>query len=1452
MSSSLSTSIERDISSSSSLSSSHITSPQSNDTPILAEGTVTSAPFHTAIQATTSSHDFPTASSQRTTTTTRHRRISTTSFSTLGPVITRGYNKGGDRTKRDRTKSSALNANAPTAESIARAIAFPALTPTLNDQNQQQATASTSSPVPHAHWVSSSGLPSQANSNPQIQSSVNLIPVTTASNAGQPKPSRPPRSPLRPKLPSLTTRRKGQDSSIPVAGGSHRIRGDSSLSIGGIEYLRRTLESFRQALRTERDSSPELTAYEDTAEKTSSHTPRQRLSSITLSGFFGPGHLPPIQQEQRSQPSPPPSSPSNMSLSDQRSTQRLIDELMEDLTPRSPTGSIGPPAPPLPLPRNVDRVKRAGGHRRTYSSPGSVSVRSRSGTGTGSGSGSGSDVRGRTLSGGTFGRTLGSDGLLSDVETLRNGRLVNDGTASAPISPALKSTPLPTVQLPFIAARSNRASEATSSPHSTIAFPPAPAVGPITSDSLPSPPPLSPPSIGALPTPLVIQSPPLITPPVPEDTKGDKPFFQPTALPSLSVPPTPQKSVHRSSKTSLSPEVHPFAAVVAMMEEGDSPPRRRSRLSEKSSEEVPKSPGRSDKGNTRENGERHSEGRKQTPRRGLIGPGGIIPSLAKLRGAQSLQSFPQRPSEPHPIIVPIPPSPPSTAAVPVGQYTRTGTNTPATPIWPNSTTYLRPGPATPLTPFWSKPRFAVSNARQPSPSSSSRLPTPTPTHAPRNETVTSSGNGIGGLPQPRMEEGLIEIPRFKKKELNLGIVRTRGPRQKAAWIGLWAIWVFNGLLSLFFDVNVIYILVHAKTWQFATAAYAVLWAISTLAVWLGWEVGYEFWRRWRLARPAIEPMYMSLPASLHLSLISFNHFTFLLHIRASARNTPHSGDMTPETAHALLQLFPGLLPLLPRAAIAMVILISFWDPAADVTAPFGGSIDDKSRRDPHFFRLDSPGQLTGYARGVCVTFSIWVALRLVVVVTSGLVLWSFSGRPLGGLIGHRFSRKKQLAFSTRGPPTTPRKPKSSLQTRDPSTTSSPQKSWIEQENEFNWAWRDRARARIQDAFELCMIRRSNRGTGSFLYQGEIPWGRIIDQRSTRSVTGTGRHTQVQTPIEMGIATRRERSKRRPLSTEDFISSFVEGKEKQDPPDRHIRAERSTGSQDDNEKITPESKSTKSKSRSDKPRPESTLDPTSITLGAADLRPSPSRANTAASSSATDLFYTPMAGNTPQSEKTRSVAEGIHRLPPLPSEDDGRAAPPPSAYRPGGILTEFGVREGTQCGRGRDSPDSGSGEGEDESTGLLSATASATVSPRASILSRDRSASSASRDGSNGHPRSNSGTYSSTGGSASASRSSSRSRRRAYTTSSPGERLNRARSSSIGLLRESVANAAAAGGSFVRRARSGTMLSGTGSVEHGGYSKFGVNDGENQLMKPGIEADEREEVLDFGPVTPRSR
>jgi len=169
-------------------------------------------------------------------------------------------------------------------------------------------------------------------------------------------------------------------------------------------------------------------------------------------------------------------------------------------------------------------------------------------------------------------------------------------------------------------------------------------------------------------------------------------------------------------------------------------------------------------------------------------------------------------------------------------------------------------------------------------------------------------------------------------------------------------------------------------------------------------------------------------------------------------------DILPETCYALVQLAPGLLPLLPRAAIAVVPLIAFWTKGA---SPPGIS---SNIRDPHFFDPDTK-QLTTYAKAVLLAFVAWVGLRLFVVWISALVLWS-SSLP-----------------SFRGRSAVPR-PVNRI--RDPASTRPPDKSWQSTEHEFKWEWRDRSRARIQDAFELCMMRHHPRRVGENVLPEPIP------------------------------------------------------------------------------------------------------------------------------------------------------------------------------------------------------------------------------------------------------------------------------------------------------------------------------------------------------------------------------
>lgn len=156
------------------------------------------------------------------------------------------------------------------------------------------------------------------------------------------------------------------------------------------------------------------------------------------------------------------------------------------------------------------------------------------------------------------------------------------------------------------------------------------------------------------------------------------------------------------------------------------------------------------------------------------------------------------------------------------------------------TTFLRPAPLPPPSSTYPA-RFALtnytrSNDSSPSPSnldgSYARAP-PDVRKSPIRGLSAGAGEG----------EEMVEIPRFKRKELNLALVRRRGPWQRLGWIVLWATWLVNGLAGLvsllisprgqadieFFDVNLMYMLVqYVPAWLLDSGRRLMLDVLPTL------------------------------------------------------------------------------------------------------------------------------------------------------------------------------------------------------------------------------------------------------------------------------------------------------------------------------------------------------------------------------------------------------------------------------------------------------------------------------------------------------------------------------------------------------------------------------------------------------------------------------------------------
>ncbi|KAF8578536.1 hypothetical protein K439DRAFT_1648755 [Ramaria rubella] len=329
---------------------------------------------------------------------------------------------------------------------------------------------------------------------------------------------------------------------------------------------------------------------------------------------------------------------------------------------------------------------------------------------------------------------------------------------------------------------------------------------------------------------------------------------------------------------------------------------------------------------------------------------------------------------------------------------------------------------------------------------------PVPTHAPRSSTVS---------------------PRFRAPSLHLSLLRSPALSMRIRY-ALHPVIVFAHLpLQTYFDFNAVFMLIQlsshpgptnsSRSWSLASAAYIACYALQVLGVFLLYELVYSFWRRWRVKRPLILPIYLSSPAHNFAAMTSFTHFCFLAYIRRSARPSlpspsallaslfahtptpPPSGSPSPspsdstatsaddfalsayiaERCYWLAQNGPTVALLLPRAALSLALLLT--PPASTVPA-----------RDPTYFT--SSGALTGYARGVLFANAAWTAWRALVLLASFLGLWILSGTACAGLCGPRYRWEEDE------------------QNIDPKRTAVSD----------SWSWKEGTRARVHEAWEFCL------------------------------------------------------------------------------------------------------------------------------------------------------------------------------------------------------------------------------------------------------------------------------------------------------------------------------------------------------------------------------------------------
>ena len=164
-------------------------------------------------------------------------------------------------------------------------------------------------------------------------------------------------------------------------------------------------------------------------------------------------------------------------------------------------------------------------------------------------------------------------------------------------------------------------------------------------------------------------------------------------------------------------------------------------------------------------------------------------------------------------------------------------------------------------------------------------------------------------------------------------------------------------------------------------------------------------------RPLIAPLYFSSPAFNLVCMTSFNNFCFMEHIRRSARpplpftfenpfrrsssvssaHSQHSAsspspqqpslaswrDYIAESCYFYAQNLPTVVLLVPRAALCLALLLTFWTAQLSADELVDSGIEN---RDSTFFRMD--GSLTDYSRGVLIANAAWTAWRIMILLLS--------------------------------------------------------------------------------------------------------------------------------------------------------------------------------------------------------------------------------------------------------------------------------------------------------------------------------------------------------------------------------------------------------------------------------------------------------------------------------------
>lgn len=328
-----------------------------------------------------------------------------------------------------------------------------------------------------------------------------------------------------------------------------------------------------------------------------------------------------------------------------------------------------------------------------------------------------------------------------------------------------------------------------------------------------------------------------------------------------------------------------------------------------------------------------------------------------------------------------------------------------------------------------------------------------------SRATTAGLSGTLVLPTIKTQEH-SQAPKFRSSGLHPELLRNPSALTRLYFYLLPLMTFYHIPVQTFFDFNTVFIIMQiarfpnpsapgvpgsGKNWALGAAAYIACWLAWITTVFVLYELIYSFWRRWRVKRPLITPLYLSSAAFNLASMTSYTNFCFMQYIRFSAFFGENGSirDGIAETFWFYSQNLPTVALLLPRAGLSLALLLTFTSASPDYVAMLEAGFN---RRDGTYFS-GSDGTLTAYARGVLIANAAWTAWRVLVLLLSWIGLWILSGQGCAGLCGPRFRWEEEDR-------------EKSLSNYNGDSAS--------EADALLWSWKICTRLRIQEAYDFCL------------------------------------------------------------------------------------------------------------------------------------------------------------------------------------------------------------------------------------------------------------------------------------------------------------------------------------------------------------------------------------------------